>query len=32
MAKESELEAITRVAIEHARHAMKIRLGDFKCD
>jgi hypothetical protein len=32
MAKESELEAITRVAIEHARHAMKIRLGDFKSD
>ena len=32
MAKETELEAITRVAIEHARHAMKIRLGDFKND
>ena len=32
MAKEAELEAITRVAIEHARHAMKIRLGDFKKD
>ena len=32
MAKESELEAITRVAIEHARHAMRIRLGDFKSD
>ena len=32
MAKEAELEAITRVAIEHARHAMKIRLGDFKSD
>ena len=32
MAKEAELEAITRVAIEHARHAMRIRLGDFKND
>ena len=32
MAKEAELEAITRVAIEHARHALKIRLGDFKND
>jgi hypothetical protein len=32
MAKEAELEAITRVAIEHARHAMKIRLGYFKSD
>ena len=32
MAKESELEAITRVAIEHARHAMRIRLGEFKND
>jgi hypothetical protein len=32
MAKEAELEAITRVAIEHSRHAMKIRLGDFKND
>ena len=32
MAKETELEAITRVAIEHARHAMKIRLGEFKND
>ena len=32
MAKEEELEAITRVAIEHARHALKIRLGDFKND
>ena len=32
MAKEAELEAITRVAIEHARHAMRIRLGDFKKD
>lgn len=32
MTKETELEAITRVAIEHARHAMRIRLGDFKND
>jgi len=32
MSKEADLEAITRVAIEHARHAMKIRLGDFKND
>ncbi len=32
MTKEANLEAITRVAIEHARHAMKIRLGDFKND
>jgi hypothetical protein len=32
MAKEAELEAITRVAIEHARHALRIRLGDFKND
>ena len=32
MTKESELEAITRVAIEHSRHAMKIRLGEFKND
>lgn len=32
MGKEAELEAITRVAIEHARHALKIRLGDFKND
>ena len=32
MAKEADLEAITRVAIEHARHAMKIRLGEFKND
>ena len=32
MAKEPELEAITRVAIEHARHAMRIRLGEFKND
>lgn len=32
MTKEANLEAVTRVAIEHARHAMKIRLGDFKND
>ena len=32
MTKEANLEAITQVAIEHARHAMKIRLGDFKND
>ena len=32
MAKEAELEAITRVAIEHARHALKIRIGAFKND
>ena len=32
MTKEANLEAATRVAIEHARHAMKIRLGDFKND
>jgi hypothetical protein len=32
MAKNAELEATTRVAIEHARHAMRIRLGDFKND
>lgn len=32
MAKEAELEAITRVAIEHARNSLKIRLGDFKND
>jgi hypothetical protein len=32
MTKEANLEAITRIAIEHARHAMKIRLGDFKND
>jgi len=32
MAKEAELEALTRVAIEHARHALKIRLGAFKND
>ena len=30
--KEAHLKAVTRVAIEHARHAMKIRLGDFKND
>lgn len=32
MTKEANLEAVTRVAIEHARHAMKIRLGEFKND
>ena len=32
MTKEANLEAVTRVAIEHARHAIKIRLGDFKND
>ena len=32
MTKEANLEAVTRVAIEHARHAMRIRLGDFKND
>lgn len=32
MAKEAELEATTKVAIEHARHAMKIRLTNFKND
>ncbi len=32
MTKEANLEAVTRVAIEHARHAMKIRLSDFKND
>lgn len=32
MAKEANLIAVTRVAVEHTRHAMKLRLGDFKND
>jgi len=32
MSKEANLIAATRVAIEHTRHAMKLRLGDFKND